>query len=85
MTRVHGTVLGGGVTIGQGERMRTDFSVCSENRAHVLLVFLFLSFRDAHSAYGSSRARGPIGTAPAGLCHSQSDVGPELHLHLRGY
>ena len=31
-------------------------------------------------AYGSSQARGPIGAAAAGLCHSHSNAGSELRL-----
>ena len=31
-------------------------------------------------AYGGSQARGRTGAAAAGLCHSHSNVGSELHL-----
>ena len=31
-------------------------------------------------AYGGSQARGQIGAAAAGLCHSHSNVGPKQHL-----
>ena len=34
--------------------------------------FFFFLFRAAPTAYGSSQARGPIGAAAAGLCHSHS-------------
>ena len=41
--------------------------------------FFFL-FMAAPVAYGSSRARGQIGAAAAGLHHSHSNTGSELHL-----
>jgi len=34
----------------------------------------------APTAYGSSQARGQIGAAAAGLCHSHGHTGPKLHL-----
>ena len=45
-----------------------------------LLFFLFLVFRAASEAYGSSQARGRIGATAAGLHHSHSNVGSELRL-----
>ena len=38
---------------------------------------LFLLFRDAPIAYGSSHARGQIGAAASSLRHSHSNVGPK--------
>jgi len=35
------------------------------------LIFLFMA---APAAYGSSQARGQIGAAAAGLCHSHSNT-----------
>ena len=40
----------------------------------------FVFFRAALAAYGSSQARGLIRAVAAGLCHSHSNVGFELHL-----
>ena len=46
--------------------------------------FLFyLLFRAAHSAYGGSQARGPIGATAAGLHHSHSNARSEPHLWPR--
>ena len=45
-------------------------------------VFGFVCFFQAVPvAYGSSQARGHIGTAAAGLHHSRSNIGSKLHLH----
>ena len=46
----------------------------------ILLIYLFLLFRAAPMAYGSSQSRGQIGAVAAGLHHSHSNVGSELHL-----
>ena len=47
-----------------------------------LLIFIhfFFPFRATPVAYGSSQARGRIRRAPAGLHHSHSNTGSELHL-----
>ena len=42
--------------------------------------FFFFLFRAAPVPYRSSRARGQIGAAAAGLLHSHSDAGSETHL-----
>ena len=42
-----------------------------------LLFFFFLSF---FRAAPMALARGPVGAATAGLCHSHSNAGSELHL-----
>ena len=42
-----------------------------------LFVCLFLLFRDASAAYGSSQARGQIGAAAASLHHNHSNLGFE--------
>ena len=41
--------------------------------------FFLLLFRATLGAHGSSQARDQIGTAAAGLHHSRSKVGSELH------
>ena len=45
-----------------------------------LSIFFFL-FRATPTVYGGSQARGRIGAAAAGLCHSHSNL--ELKLHLQ--
>ena len=42
--------------------------------------WFFCLFRAAAGACGSSQARGHIGATAAGLCHSHSNEGSELHL-----
>ena len=42
--------------------------------------FFFWTFRATPVVYGSSQARGPIGSIAAGLCHSHSNVGSQPHL-----
>ena len=42
-----------------------------------LFVCLFIYFRATPAAYGSSQAKGPIGAAAAGLCHTHNLVGSE--------
>ena len=44
------------------------------------VLFCFLLFRPAPSAYGSSQARSWIRATAAGLCHSHSNTGSEPHL-----
>ena len=44
-----------------------------------ILCLLFF-FRAKPAAYGSSQARGQIGAIAAGLNHSHSNLGLELHL-----
>ena len=44
------------------------------------LFIYFCLFGDAPTAYGASQARGLIGAVAAGLCHSHSNAGSELHL-----
>ena len=41
--------------------------------------FFFLLFRTTPTAHGSSQARDQIGAIAAGLSHSHSKVGSELH------
>ena len=43
-------------------------------------VLLFLLFRAIPVAFGGSQARGGIGATVAGLWHSHSNTGSELHL-----
>ena len=60
-----------------------------EKRAHwsrvgpkpmILLLLFFLLFRATLVACEVSQARGPIGAPAAGLQHSHSSAGSELHL-----
>ena len=44
--------------------------------------FFFPFFRATPTAYGSSQARGQLGATAAGLHHSHSNTGSELHLRL---
>ena len=46
----------------------------------IVLCLVFCLFRAAPSAYGCFQARGPIGATAAGLHHSHSHAGSELHL-----
>ena len=41
----------------------------------LLFIYLFLLFRATPAAYESSQARGLVGAAAAGLCHSHSNAG----------
>ena len=45
-----------------------------------LFLFLFLLFRAAPLAYRSSKSRGPLRAAAAGLHHSHSNAGAKTHL-----
>ena len=47
---------------------------------HFFLFFIFLLFRAAPMAYGSSQARVELGATAAGLHHSHSSEGSEPHL-----
>ena len=49
----------------------------------ILFIYLFLLFRAAPVAYGCSQARGQIGAAAAGLCHSHSNPGSDSDPCLR--
>ena len=49
-------------------------------RIVVFLFFVFCLFRASLAACGGSQARGPIGTAAAGLHHSHSNTRSEPHL-----
>ena len=42
--------------------------------------FVFCLFRAAPAAYGGSQSRGPTGATAAGLHHSHSSAGSEVHL-----
>ena len=44
------------------------------------MYFCFLFFRATPAAYVSSQAKDPVEAAGAGLCHSHSKAGFELHL-----
>ena len=43
----------------------------------IIYIYIYLLFR---AALGSSQARGRIGATAAGLHHSHSNMGSELHL-----
>ena len=43
---------------------------------YYLFIYLFLSFRAAPEAYGSSHARGQIGSVAVSLCHSSQILNP---------
>ena len=43
-------------------------------------MFLFFCLSRGPKAYGGSQASGLIGAIAAGLHHSHSNVGPEMHL-----
>ena len=47
---------------------------------HFPIFFIFLFFRAAPSVYGGSQAKGQIGAAAAGLCHSHSNARSQAHL-----
>ena len=51
-----------------------------QNQKLVLFFFLYLLFRAASMAYGSSQARGRIRAVAAGLHHSHSNIISELSL-----
>ena len=58
-------------------------TVYNTNSFFVLFCFLFVYvclFRAACMAYGGSQARGQIRAIAAGLRHSHSNMGPQLHL-----
>ena len=47
---------------------------------YIYIYLFFWIFRAAPVAYGNSQARGRIGAASSGLCHSHSNAGFEPHL-----
>ena len=47
---------------------------------YFIIVVLFVFSRATATAYGDSQAKGLIGAVAAGLCHSHSHMGSELHL-----
>ena len=53
---------------------------CLERETLFFFFFFFLLFMAAPEAYGSSQARGPMGTSAACLYHSHSNVGSEPSL-----
>ena len=59
------------------EKEGCQLFVCWRN---FLFIYLFLLFRATLAAHGSSRARGRIAAAAAGLCHSHRNVGSKPHL-----
>ena len=46
----------------------------------IYVFFFFCPFRVTPEAHGGSQARGPIGTAAAGLCQGHSNIRPEPRL-----
>ena len=74
---------------GGGRFLQRSHLRCSRKKMQAPLVrlvdfifyfILFVFFRTAPAAYGSSQAGCRIGAAAADLCHSHSNVGSELHL-----
>ena len=61
-----------------------DFSLSSSQKNldffSFFFFFSFWLFRTTHMAYGSSQAKGRIGATAAGLHHSHSNLGSQLHL-----
>ena len=55
-------------------------SIVNSGHIQVGIFLSFCIFRAAPTAYGGSQARGLIGAAAAGLGHSHSNAGSELHL-----
>ena len=49
------------------------FGVLIKEKERFMFYFLFL-FRAAPMVYGGSKARGQIGAAATGLCHSHSNL-----------
>ena len=49
-------------------------------KLHIYFIIIYLLFRAAPVAYGSSQARGQIRAIAAGLQHSHSNLGSELCL-----
>ena len=47
---------------------------------NLFIIFMIIVFRAATTAYEGSQARGRIRATAAGLCHSHSNTGSELHL-----
>ena len=78
--------------LGEGRRQPfagvDELSLRSKERKKMVtrgvLVFCFLGFfclfRASPTAYGASQAKGPIRAVAAGLRHSHSNLGSELHL-----
>ena len=58
----------------------TIYSKLLLNISRPSFSFLLFFYRATPSAYGSSQARGWIGAAAAGLCHSHNNTRSELHL-----
>ena len=52
----------------------------SQENSNLLIFKIYFLYRASLVAYGSSRARGWIGAAPAGLHHGHGNARSELHL-----
>ena len=60
------------------------YSLIRNSLLHLFFYFIFWSFfRATPTAHGGSQARGQIGARTAGLHHSHSNTGSELHLWPR--
>ena len=57
-----------------------ESNACNFGIGLFFLFFFFLVFLGPHLTYGSSQARGQTGAAAAGLHHSHSKKGSEIHL-----
>ena len=63
-----------------GRTLHVIIRITPVTECFVLLLSFFCLFRAAPAAYASSQARGRIGTVAAGLHHSRSNVGSDMHL-----
>ena len=64
-----------------GQLLGSEVSTFALFKKFLKNIYLFiLPFRAALVAYGGSQARDHIGAAAAGLRHSHSNAGSELHL-----
>ena len=72
--------------ISESEFGGSESNLLARDLSHMLLslffffFFVFYLFRATPTAYGDLQARGQIGAAAAGLCHSHSNAGSEPRL-----
>ena len=59
----------------QGPQLGVQHFALGEQKSLIISIFTFLLFRAIPAAYGSSQARGQIGTTAASLHHSHSNAG----------
>ena len=75
----HYSVLDAGRRQDSWARDKEQFIKCVYTHSNSIFLSFFL-FMAAPAAYGSSQARGQIGTAAAGLYHSHGNTGSQVHL-----